>query len=66
MSNVNKPPHYQGEKFEVIDIIEDYNLDFALGNAVKYVLRAGKKDPNKTKEDLRKAIWYLQRSIDKL
>ena len=59
---VNHPDHYQGNKFEVIDIIEDYDLGFSLGNAVKYILRADKKD-NK-KQDLKKAIWYIQREID--
>ena len=58
---VNHPSHYQGNKFEVIDIIEDYKLGFSLGNAIKYILRAGKK--NDYKEDLQKAIWYLQREI---
>ena len=58
---VNHPSHYQGNKFEVIDIIEDYKLGFNLGNAIKYILRAGKK--NDYKEDLQKAIWYLQREI---
>lgn len=56
---VNHPSHYQGNKFEVIDIIEDYNLDFCLGNAVKYILRAGKKDD--IIQDINKAIWYLER-----
>ncbi len=59
---VNHPQHYQGNKFEVIDIIEDFKLNFALGNAVKYILRAGKK--NDYSEDLKKAIWYLQREIN--
>jgi len=56
---VNHPSHYQGNKFECIDIIEDFNLGFCLGNAVKYILRAGKKQDRI--QDLRKAIWYLQR-----
>ncbi len=56
---VNHPSHYQGNKFEVIDIIEDYKLDFCLGNAVKYILRAGKKDD--IIQDINKAIWYLER-----
>ena len=58
---VNHPAHYQGKRFEVIDIIEDYDLGFCLGNAIKYILRAGKKgDKN---EDLKKAIWYIEREI---
>lgn len=56
---VNHPTHYQGNKFEVIDIIEDYKLDFCLGNAIKYILRAGKKDD--IIQDINKAIWYLER-----
>ena len=60
---VNHPDHYQGSKMEVIDIIEDYSLGFSLGNAVKYILRADKKG-NK-KQDLEKAIWYINRELDK-
>ncbi len=60
---VNHPDHYQGNKMEVIDIIEDYSLGFSLGNAIKYILRADKKG-NK-KQDLEKAIWYLQRELSK-
>lgn len=56
---VNQPPHYKGNKYECIDIIEDFSLGFHLGNAVKYILRAGKKG-NRV-EDIRKAIWYLER-----
>jgi hypothetical protein len=63
---VNHPDHYKSNKFEVIDIIEDYKLNFNLGNACKYILRAGKKDQTKTIEDLEKAVWYLQREISNL
>lgn len=59
---INHPKHYQGAKYEVIDIIEDFNLNFCLGNAIKYILRAGKKGDRV--EDLRKAIWYLTREIN--
>lgn len=59
---VNHPDHYQGNKFEVIDIIEDYELNFTLGSAVKYILRAGKKDDKNI--DLKKAIWMLEREIE--
>lgn len=58
---VKHPTHYQGKQFEVIDIIEDFGLGFCLGNAIKYILRAGKKE-NREK-DLRKAIWYLEREL---
>ncbi len=63
---VNHPPHYTNGKIEVIDFIEDKQLDFHLGNAVKYISRAGKKDANKTIEDLQKAIWYINRKIERL
>ena len=67
MSNdpVNHPSHYTDGKYEVIDFIEDYDLDddFYMANAVKYICRAGKKDPDKRNEDLQKALWYLQRSV---
>src|SRR5689334_13704952 len=53
---VNHPNHYQGKTFEAIDIIEDYDLNFNLGNAIKYILRCDKKGCNK--KDLEKAIWY--------
>lgn len=60
---VNNPSHYQGKSFEVIDIINDYSLNFELGNAIKYILRADKKG-NK-KQDLEKAIWYLNHELSK-
>jgi hypothetical protein len=60
---VDHPQHYQGKTFEVIDIINDYGLNFELGNAIKYVLRADKKG-NK-KQDLEKAIWYLNHELSK-
>lgn len=63
---VNHPPHYTFGKFEVIDVIEDWGLGFSLGNAVKYIARAGRKDPERTLEDLQKARWYLEREIARL
>lgn len=60
---VSKPQHYADSKIEVIDYIEDKSLDFCLGNAIKYISRAGKKDQAKTGEDLKKAIWYVVRRI---
>ena len=59
---VNHPKHYNMGKFEVIDIIEDLELGFHLGNAVKYIARA--KHKGKYKEDLEKAIWYIKRKIE--
>ena len=62
---VNHPAHYTDGKYETIDFIERYNFhdSFCLGNAIKYISRAGKKDPDKKKEDLKKAIWYLERFV---
>ena len=59
---VNKPKHYMSKGgIESIDVIESIELGFNLGNAVKYILRSGKKW-NRI-EDLKKAIWYLEREI---
>lgn len=66
IDNVNNPAHYTDGKIEVIDFIEDKKLDFHSGNAVKYIARAGKKDPSKEIEDLQKAVWYLNRKITNL
>lgn len=59
---VEHPTHYQSGKIEVIDIIDEFNLDFSLGNAVKYILRCGKKDDDIT--ELKKAMWYLKHKIE--
>ena len=63
---VNRPAHYTDGKIEVIDFIEDKKLGFCLGNAVKYISRAGKKDPTKEVEDLKKARWYIDRRIKEI
>lgn len=66
--NVNHPSHYTWLKklcgIEVLDITR--HLDFNTGNAVKYLLRAGRKDPKKTIEDLEKAIFYIKDKINML
>lgn len=64
--NVNHPSHYTYGKIEVIDFIEDKCLNFHRGNAVKYIARAGKKNPEKEIEDLKKAAWYINREIERL
>jgi hypothetical protein len=62
---VNHPDHYQGSGgMEVIDIIENYDLGFSLGNAIKYILRSNKK--GSADQDLKKAIWYINREISNL
>ena len=63
---VNHPSHYTYGKIEVIDAIEAWGLNFHRGNAVKYIARAGKKDPTKEIEDLKKAEWYIHREIQRL
>lgn len=64
--NVNHPSHYTDGNIEVIDYIEGKKLGYHLGNAVKYISRAGKKDPDKEIEDLSKAVWYINRYISKI
>ncbi len=74
MDKVNHPNHYKSDnnKFEVIDIIEFFNLNFHRGNVLKYLLRSGKKmeegydNVEKEVEDLEKAIWYLRREVKRI
>tara|TARA_B100002019_G_scaffold262555_1_gene250030 strand:+ start:839 stop:1057 length:219 start_codon:yes stop_codon:yes gene_type:complete len=63
---VNHPNHYGGEEniYEAIKVIEAWDLGFNLGNSIKYISRAGKK--NNKLEDLEKASWYINREINKL
>lgn len=62
---VNHPPHYKSDSgIESIDVIEAFELNFRLGNTIKYVLRHAKK--GNPLEDLKKARWYLDREIEKL
>lgn len=65
---VDHPDHYGGEDnpYEAIKVIEAWRLGFCLGNTVKYISRAGKKDAAKELEDLQKALWYLNRRIKHL
>lgn len=64
-SKINHPKHYNHGKIEAIDVIEDWGLGFHEGNALKYICRCGHKSED-SKEDLEKAIWYLQRRLSKL
>ncbi len=66
MLNVTHPEHYNSGKIEVIEFIEDQKLNFSRGNAVKYIARAGKKDPSKEMEDLEKAAFYILREVELL
>lgn len=73
MDKIN-PDHYKGNKngIQAIDIIEIFDLNFSRGNAVKYILRAGRKTEKgyemvvKEMEDLKKARWYIDREVDRL
>ncbi len=58
--------YYADSKIETMDFILDKKLNFPRGCAVKYIVRAGKKDSCKEIEDLEKAIWYLQREIKEI
>ena len=61
---INNPDHYtKGRKFEPISVIEDWELGYHLGNALKYISRAGRKESKE--EDLKKAIWYIERELKK-
>lgn len=68
MDAINNPQHYGGDAnpYEAIKVIEAWALGFHLGNVVKYISRAGKKDPAKELEDLKKARWYLDREIERM
>lgn len=61
--NINNPTHYVRSFIEPIDVTEAWGLGFHLGNVIKYIERAGHKDPSKKIEDLKKAKWYLDRYI---
>lgn len=64
---VNNPAHYtEGRSYEPINVILDWKLGFCLGNAVKYISRAGRKDKDKEIEDLQKAIWYINKHIEEV
>jgi hypothetical protein len=65
--SVNHPPHYGGDTtYEAIKVIDAWGLGFCLGNTVKYIARAGRKDPCQTVQDLEKAAWYLRHEIERL
>lgn len=63
--SINSPRHYTAGGIETISFIEAKNLNYHLGNCVKYLSRAGLKHDNKL-EDLKKAQWYLNREIARL
>lgn len=66
--NIENPQYYGGAEnpHEAIKVIEAWELDFCLGNVLKYIARAGKKNPKTAVADLQKARWYLDRKIGQL
>lgn len=67
MTDMINPLHYRGDrKFEPIEVIEDWGLNYRLGNALKYISRNGRKPGEDPREGLKKAIWYLEREIASL
>lgn len=65
---VSHPQHYGGKDnvYEAIKVIDVWGLGFSLGNTIKYISRAGKKNQTKELEDLKKALWYLNHHIETL
>ncbi len=62
----SSPDHYaKGRRIQPIDVIEDWGLDFCLGNAVKYIARAGRKVGDTEEDDLNKAVWYIRRYLER-
>lgn len=65
---IDHPTHYNAGGIEVIDAIEAWGFGegFNRGNAIKYIARAGRKNPDTEVEDLKKAAWYIQREIQRV
>lgn len=64
---IYSPSHYRSDDvYETIKVIEAWDLNYRLGNVIKYISRAGRKDQSKLKEDLMKARWYLDREISRI
>jgi hypothetical protein len=64
---VNHPSHYlKASGHEVIDVVNAWDLNFQLSNAIKYIARAGKKDSKKVTQDLEKAVWYIKYEINRI
>jgi len=64
--SIDHPLYYNSGAYEAIEVIEDWSLGFHLGNAIKYISRAGKKENSSAIEDLRKASWYIDREIGRI
>ena len=62
---VNHPPHYTSHPSGVECIAITEHMTFCIGNAIKYLWRAGLKNEKSTIEDLEKAKWYIEREIQR-
>lgn len=65
MNDAIRPDYYKSNGIEVLDLTDAFDLNFNLGNVVKYVVRAGKKDGEEKEKDLAKAKFYLTRELNK-
>ncbi len=65
MNDTIRPDYYKSDGIEVLDLTDAFDLNFNLGNVVKYVVRAGKKDGEEKEKDLAKAKFYLTRELNK-
>lgn len=64
---VDHPPHYGGDTtYEHVKVVDAWGLGYALGNATKYICRAGKKPDVDVVTDLKKAVWYIEHEIERL
>ena len=66
MTQISHPNYYKHDGVEVIDLIDAYNLNFNLGNVIKYITRAGHKDGEDILTALNKAEWYLNHEIERI
>ena len=66
MTQISHPSYYKHDSVEVIDLIDAYNLNFNLGNVIKYITRAGHKDGEDILTALNKAEWYLSHEIERI
>ena len=64
MKSKYDPQHYQHGQIQVWDFIADQDLDFFLGNAIKYICRAGSKEGESEIDDLTKAAVYIRKKLE--
>lgn len=61
-----RPPHYRFGKYEPVKVIQDWGLSFCLGNVIKYLARAGRKEGNTKLQDLEKEKQYIEFEIEEI